>query len=188
MPMGRSGKVPVTTTIGFAGLTLVENDIANLCLLLHNRQLGQIGTDWLRLHTYLREENHQLGNILHSAEPCMERPICVSNIPYGFVRDATSTHCYCLGDQYAVIPSATGRGLFIALLTGKEAAKYFRLRGTEGTRAYNETLNKALKGRVKGVRWIDESLQQPKRFALIVSLANRFPSVAQWIARQGSLV
>ena len=80
------------------------------------------------------------------------------------------------------------RGLFIALLTGKEAAKYFRLRGTEGTRAYNETLNKALKGRVKGVRWIDESLQQPKRLALIVSLANWFPSVAQWIARQGSLV
>lgn len=93
---------------GYAGLNLVEGGVANLCLVLHRDKLRHIGHDWPSLHRFLLADNRYLGEILHAADPRREKPIVVSDLPFGFVREPVSTTCYCRGDQFAVVSSLTG--------------------------------------------------------------------------------
>src|SRR3546814_9091415 len=62
---------------------------------------------------------------LAEAEPLIDRPLAVSNIPYGFVHrpDPGQISFYRLGDQTAVIPSFSGDGMAIALHSGIAAAR-----------------------------------------------------------------
>ncbi len=111
---------------GYAGLQLVEDGIANLCLVVDGGAFRARGGQWHALLDTLADELPQLGERLVDAEPQSGQPLAISRIPYGFVhRPDAYGHpaLFRLGDQAAVIPSFSGDGMAIALHSGMAAAQ-----------------------------------------------------------------
>ena len=119
---------------GYGGISLVETDVANLCLVVRRSALRKIG-GWDELLSSLLEENLRLGQRLQGATALWKRPLAVSPIPYGYFASGP-VGPWCVGDQAAVIPSFTGDGMAIALhsaslaahmyLAGKSQEEYYR--------------------------------------------------------------
>lgn len=110
---------------GYAGLQLVEDSVANLCLLVRADIFAALGRTWNDLLARLVEEPH-LDRRLGGAEALLERPLTISGVPYGFIhRDSAGapTNLFRLGDQATVIPSFCGDGMAIALHSGRLAAR-----------------------------------------------------------------
>ena len=112
---------------GYAGLQPVEDGAANLCCLVQRKELQQLGGRWEHLLAAMQRQCGLLRERLQGAQALLEKPLAVSAIPYGYVRDA-SDGVWALGDQAAVIPSFTGDGMSIALHSGCLAAAMY-LRG-----------------------------------------------------------
>jgi flavin-dependent dehydrogenase len=107
---------------GYGGLALVENEIANLCLVVRKPVLRKLG-GWPALLTAILAENRRLRHLLGNAQPLWDRPLAVSSIPYGRLGSQfSSPSLWPLGDQFAVIPSFTGDGMSIALHSAALAA------------------------------------------------------------------
>src|SRR6201999_3729739 len=70
-------------------------------------------------------------------QPCWDRPLAISSIPYGYVR-REGDDVWRLGDQAAVIPSFAGDGMSIALHSARLAATY-HMRG-ETAAAYQRRM------------------------------------------------
>jgi flavin-dependent dehydrogenase len=110
---------------GYAGLQLVENGIANLCLVIRDDAFNDLGRGWGDLFARLLTEPH-LERRLGEAEPILDRPLTISGVPYGFIhRGAKSApaNLFRVGDQAAVIPSFCGDGMAIAVHSGRLAAQ-----------------------------------------------------------------
>lgn len=105
---------------GYGGLCLVEEDAANLCLVVRRKRLRQVG-GWPQLLTALLTENRLVRQRLAGGRPVWERPLAISSIPYGYLAEPPSD-LWRIGDQAAVIPSFTGDGMAIALHSGALAA------------------------------------------------------------------
>lgn len=106
---------------GYGGLALVENDAANLCLVVRSSRLRKLG-GWREVLAGLLEENAHICRRFAGAGALWERPLAISSIPYGYMSSRTSG-VWCVGDQAAVIPSFTGDGMAIALHSGALAAE-----------------------------------------------------------------
>lgn len=110
---------------GYAGLEPVEEDKANLCLVVTKQQFARCGKNWDDLLKEISAGAPLLAQRLVDAQPCLPRPLSIFNIPYGFVYQPPADHpagLYRLGDQMAVIPSMFGYGMSIALYTAHLAA------------------------------------------------------------------
>jgi flavin-dependent dehydrogenase len=108
---------------GYGGLSLIETETANLCLVVHRAELQRAG-NWSELLAAVLSENPHVLQRMQGAEALWEKPLAVSPIPYGYL---VSQPCgtWCVGDQAAVVPSFTGDGLAIALHSGALAAEMF---------------------------------------------------------------
>lgn len=108
---------------GYGGLSLIENDIANLCLVVRRSALRTIG-GWPQLLASILNANRHLRQLFKEATPLWPRPLAISPIPYGFL--ARESHgLWRIGDQAAIIPSFTGDGISIALHSAALAAQMF---------------------------------------------------------------
>jgi flavin-dependent dehydrogenase len=113
---------------GYAGLQLVEQDIANLCLVVSRKCFEQVGKSWDSLLDHIVDECPHLAERLQGTEPLFERPLSIFQIPYGFLHLADPTEpqgLFRVGDQVGVIPSFTGEGMSIALHSGYLTASIF---------------------------------------------------------------
>jgi flavin-dependent dehydrogenase len=121
---------------GYGGLSLIEDDIANLCLVVRRAALRSSG-GWPQLLALISGGNRHLRQLLSGATPLWQRPLAISSIPYGYLV-RKSAGLWCVGDQAAVIPSFTGDGISIALHSAALAAQMF----IEGSSAadYNRAL------------------------------------------------
>lgn len=109
---------------GYGGLSMIEGGSANLCFLIERKALRLIGTDWNSLASHIAHHNWAASHYLDGAEPLFRNFVTAANIPYGFVRrEPPDDGVFCVGDQMAVIPSLTGDGMTIALVTGTRAAQ-----------------------------------------------------------------
>jgi flavin-dependent dehydrogenase len=108
---------------GYGGLALIENNIANLCFVLRQRQVRTLG-GWHEILSAVRNEVPAIAQILNGATQCWPKPLAISPIPYGYVAKS-SGGIWRLGDQAAVIPSFTGDGMSIALHTAELASRMF---------------------------------------------------------------
>jgi flavin-dependent dehydrogenase len=105
---------------GYAGIQMVEDDAANLCLLIRRSAFRRAGGDWPGLLAWLMRLpafRARFGD----ARPLLDRPLTITGIPYGHVHRGPDT-AYRLGDQAAVIPSFCGDGMGIALHSAALAA------------------------------------------------------------------
>lgn len=108
---------------GYGGLSLIEDQVANLCLVVRRCTLRNLG-GWPELLAAILAGNCHLRQLLDGAHPLWPRPLAVSPIPYGYFA-AQDRGLWCVGDQAAVIPSFTGDGISIALHSGALAAEMF---------------------------------------------------------------
>jgi len=124
---------------GYAGLQMIENGIANLCLLIDRDRYRLCGGSWENLLAYLKTSSAVLADQLTEAEPLLAQPLTIYQVPYGFIhqpRASDPAGLFRLGDQACVIHSFTGDGMSIALhsamlavravLDGKNADSFHR--------------------------------------------------------------
>ena len=135
---------------GYAGLQLVEDGVANLCLLVDKRRLGQGGGQWPGLFGSLFDEPH-LARRLGDAHEILDRPLTISGVPYGFVHRTGGT-AFRLGDQAGVIPSFSGDGMSIALHSARVAARAV----VEGASAetYHARLRRDIAAQIARATWL----------------------------------
>jgi flavin-dependent dehydrogenase len=112
---------------GYAGLQLVEADLAVLCVLISTARMRSLGGRWENLLDALATECPPLGSRLAGAQASLARPLAVAGLPYGYLyvpderRDPPGL--FRLGDQAAVIGSLSGDGVAVALASGSFAAR-----------------------------------------------------------------
>ena len=102
---------------GYIGAIVVEEEFVTLCWVMqraapaHRRRLGSPGVYFTH--------NRRFSPSYSPAPSPMNKPVAVAAIPYGYLRrEALSPAIFPVGDQIAVIPSFTGDGMSIALLSG----------------------------------------------------------------------
>jgi menaquinone-9 beta-reductase len=111
---------------GYAGMQLVEHGRAVLCLIVSAKRFRSAGAHWDGLLGSLAAEAPHLACRLRGATTCLERPLAIAAIPYGYLCStvrAAPANLFRLGDQACVIPSLTGNGVAIALASGTLAAR-----------------------------------------------------------------
>lgn len=163
---------------GYGGLSLVENDAANLCLVIRRSRLMRLG-GWHEILAVLTDENALLARRLSGAQALWERPLAISSIPYGYISEKKDG-IWRVGDQAAVIPSFTGDGMAIALHSGTQAAEMF-LSG-RGAADYSCAMGRHLRGGMGLAMLLSRAMIHPIGRA-IASWAALPPWAIQWIAR-----
>ena len=126
---------------GYGGLSLVERDHANLCLVVRRSALRSAG-GWDALLAAILAGNKRMRDFLERAETLWPRPLAISPIPYGYLAPEPRG-LWRLGDQAAVIPSFTGDGMSIALHSAALATGMY-LEG-KSVDAYNRALHDQLR-------------------------------------------
>jgi flavin-dependent dehydrogenase len=164
---------------GYGGLSLVENETANLCLVIRKSRLQQVG-GWRELLRALTEENTLIAKRLENAESLWARPLAVSSIPYGYISDRDDG-VWRLGDQAAVIPSFTGDGMAIALHSGALSAEMC-VAGRKPSDYHRDLKIQLAKG-MRAATWLSRAMvsRTGQRMAPIV--IPLLPQPIGWIAR-----
>jgi menaquinone-9 beta-reductase len=163
---------------GYGGLSLVENDAANLCLVVQRNRLRRLG-GWPGLLARLREENRHVGQRLQDATSLRDRPLAIYPIPYGYLA-SPADGLWRLGDQAAVISSFTGDGMSIALHSGALAAQMFHDAKTAAE--YQEELKNHLRRSMSlSTRLSRAMIAGPGRTVAPYALS-LFPHLMEWIA------
>lgn len=165
-------------TGGYGGLSIVEDDIVNLCLVVRGPELRKVG-GWAKLLETILDENRHLQSCLQDSKPLWEKPLAISPIPYGYFA-GLSDGLWCVGDQAAVIPSFTGDGMAIALHSAALAAQMYLNRETASR--YHKLLHAQL-GRTMSVAGFVSRMMVTRFGRRLVPLSLAlFPNVARWIA------
>jgi flavin-dependent dehydrogenase len=129
---------------GYAGLQLVEDGDANLCLLLRRGRFRRFGRRWPDLLAHLLDSCPHLAERLAGSTPRWHRPLAIFRLPYGYLDrrgagdDIWRDRVWRLGDQAAVTPSFTGDGMAMALHGARLAAETALAGG--GAAAYRRRL------------------------------------------------
>ena len=162
---------------GYAGLTLVENNMVNLCLVVTRRMFVRIG-GWELLFASLRDMPF-LGERLARSRSLVTRPLAISAIPYGHVQTG-SEGIWRLGDQAAVIPSFCGEGIAIALQSALMAAEYYM--GGKSAEEFQRSFARRIRAQVKLTTLLSPILTHRRGQALAMTLAALTPKLVSQIA------
>ncbi len=163
---------------GYGGLSLVEGEMANLCLVARRSAL-RITRGWDGLLAALLRENDRLRGYLGSATAQWPRPMAISPIPYGYIASGMRG-LWRVGDQAAVIPSFTGDGVSIALHSAALAAQMF-LAG-ESAEGYGRALRAQLSRGMRLATWLSRAMVTTAGRKLGVPALSLFPQAMRWIA------
>ncbi|HEV2485356.1 MAG TPA: FAD-dependent monooxygenase [Terracidiphilus sp.] len=163
---------------GYGGLSLVEADEANLCLVVRRARLRALG-GWTELLASIRDDNHLIRQRLQGAKPLWPRPLALSSIPYGYLSQCPSG-LWCIGDQAAVIPSFTGDGMSIALHSAALAAEMY-LAG-ESALCYSRRLRDQLGRGMSLATLLSQAIVTGAGRNLASIGLSLFPSAMRWIA------
>ncbi len=167
---------------GYAGLARVEDGVANLCLVVRQRQFKRFGGRWDGLLDSLRAEVPALRQRLTEAAPCDDRPLALASIPYGFVhRRSDGPGPWRLGDQAAVIPSFAGEGISIAFHSARLAAETYLADGDSAR--YRARLAAELAGRIRYATLISRLLVHPAGQSVAMTATQLVPGLIGAVAR-----
>jgi flavin-dependent dehydrogenase len=166
---------------GYAGLTCVEDGIADLGWIAHRDELQRAGG----IESLLQDMQRQcplLAERLAGAHRCFPKPLAISPIPYGYVRRESQDGLWWLGDQAAVIPSFTGDGMSIALHSGRLAARMY-LAGSDAS-GYQQALASQLRCQVAMATAFSRGLIWPPTRSAMLFAARIWPGSMAWLARR----
>jgi flavin-dependent dehydrogenase len=163
---------------GYGGLSLVERDVANLCLVVRQAELRRIG-GWQELLASILDDNRHLKQLLQGAKALWDRPLAISSIQYGHLA-GQPFGLWCVGDQAAVIPSFTGDGMSIALHSATLASEMY-LAG-ESAEQYNHKLHAQLSLEMKLATGLSRTVVTSAGRSLALFGLSLFPNAMRWIA------
>jgi flavin-dependent dehydrogenase len=163
---------------GYGGLSLVERDVANLCLVVRQAELRRVG-GWQELLASVLGDNRHLKQRLQGAKALWDRPLAISSIPYGHLA-GQPFGLWCVGDQAAVIPSFTGDGMSIALHSAALATEMY-LAG-ESTAHYNHRLHAQFSRGMSLATRLSRSMVTKAGRSLALFGLSLFPNAMRWIA------
>lgn len=109
---------------GYAGLQMIEEGVANLCLVLRRDRLAALGARWEDVLAMVAPLSPCL-TMIADCNPLFPRPVTIANLPYGRIHAPLpgGDGIHRLGDQAAMTASLTGDGMAIALRSGWLAAQ-----------------------------------------------------------------
>ena len=163
---------------GYGGIALVENDVANLCLVVRRSNLRKLG-GWTELLASIRHHNPEIHERLFAATALWQRPLAISPIPYGYLASQPGA-LWCIGDQAAVIPSFTGDGMAIALHSAALAAQ-MHLAGRSSAEYHHQLRSQLSRGMSLATMLSRAIVTGPGRGLAPLGLS-LFPSAMRWIA------
>lgn len=166
---------------GYAGLQMVEDGRANLCLVVRRAQLARIGGNWRAVCDWLVTCN-SLYDMLANAEPLFERPLTIANLAYGPPSKGLDTGPVMrLGDQWGMTASLTGDGMAIALRSAFLAARCI----TEGQDAptYHRRLAGEARSQITRAMALQNLLDRPILRQVGCRLARLHPPLLTYAAR-----
>ena len=163
---------------GYGGISLIEDGLANLCLVVRRAMLHALGS-WTRLLEEICAGNKLLRERLNGATPVWERPLAVGWIPYGFLARARDG-VWRVGDQAAVIPSFTGDGMAIALHSGTLAAEMHLAGASE--ELYQRRLAGQLRRGMKLASAVSAAMVNPAGQRVVGRVLPVLPQAMRWIA------
>ena len=163
---------------GYGGLSLVEGDAANLCLVVRRARLRAVG-GWPALLAAILEDNPLLRRRLHDAKPLWPRPLALSSIPYGHL-SSHAAGLWRLGDQAAVIPSFAGDGMSIALHSAALAVETYLDGGSP--ELFSRRIHGQLRPAMSLAVFIARLLLSGAGRTLAPGALSLFPPALSWIA------
>ncbi len=163
---------------GYGGIALVENDAANLCLVVRRQTLRGHG-GWPQLLAAICSENRRLAEFLENAQRLFASPLAISPIPYGYLA-GQSRGLWCIGDQAAVIPSFTGDGISIALHSAALAAQVFLAGGSIND--YERMLRAQLRRSMALAMWISKAAVTRVGRVVALPALSLSPGAMRWVA------
>ncbi len=169
---------------GYAGLQMIENGIANLCLLVDRDRYRLCGGSWENLLAYLKTSSAVLADQLTEAKPLLAQPLTIYQVPYGFIhqpRAGDPGGLFRLGDQACVIHSFTGDGMSIALHSAMLAVRTV-LEGKDG-RSFHRQLAADLRGQMKRADAIYALMNNPATQAASFKISRFWPASLKIAAR-----
>ena len=156
---------------GYAGLQLVEDGVANLCLLVRRERFEAAGRTWPALLDHLLAEPH-LRARLGDARELSARPLTIADVPFGFLHSDAGDRLpdvFRLGDQAAVIASFSGDGMSIALHSATLAARALMEDADAG--AYHARLRADIARPVRLASWLQRRVETwPGRRPIVFGL------------------
>lgn len=165
---------------GYAGLELVEDGIANLCLVLRRATVKALAPGWAALRDHLAAASPRLGERLFGASPHWDKPLAVV-CPAGGHRESEAQGLYRVGDRLAHIPPLAGDGLAIALGSAALAADHIR-RGASAA-AYLAGARRLTRRPVRLAGALARLLAHGAAPALLVGAASMAPGVIAAFAK-----
>jgi flavin-dependent dehydrogenase len=167
---------------GYAGLQLIEDGIANLCLLVDRAHFDADGQAWPSVFAMLERKDTHLARRLTGATPLLDRPLSIFRVPYGYVHRAPEQPgVFRLGDQAAVIPSFCGDGMAIALHSARLAAATV-LRGGDPA-SYHAAMRRDAGPPVRLAHGLYRLARSPSARALLLAATTRWPALLRTAAR-----
>jgi flavin-dependent dehydrogenase len=163
---------------GYGGLSLVERDVANLCLVVRRARLRRIG-GWTELLASVLDDNRHIQQCLQDAKALWDRPLAISSIPYGYLA-GRPFGLWCVGDQAAVVPSFTGDGMSIALHSAALATEMYM--ADESADKYYRRLHAQLGRGMSLATWLSRAMVSSAGRNLAPFGLSLFPGAMRWIA------
>jgi flavin-dependent dehydrogenase len=170
---------------GFAGVVPVEGGTVSVCWMTTHDSPTFNGLEWKQQFAHIARRSPPF-EILLDAEPLAERPAATAGTPYGYTRrEAIAPHVFAVGDQLAVIPSFTGDGTSIALLSGIMAARAFAGGQTAG--AFQSMFARKIAGQFRWARTVDYLFTHKTTRWFGVRVASVVPGIVAPLARRTRL-
>jgi flavin-dependent dehydrogenase len=171
---------------GYIGAILVEEEIVTLCWVMHGALLQRIGADWGAQAAHLARQSPLLAELLDGAKPRWNKPVAVAAIPYGYLRRETlSPAIFPVGDQLAVIPSFTGDGMSIALLSGIAAAQ--AVLAGDSAEAFQRGMIARLGSQFRWASMVNVLFETRRLHPLTIGTARLLPRLVTWLAQSTRL-
>jgi flavin-dependent dehydrogenase len=169
---------------GYAGLQLVERNMANLCLVVSQECFQQVGKSWDNLIRHVTRECPPLADRLQGANAVFDRPLSIFQIPYGFIHvpeEGEPQGLFRLGDQVGVIPSFTGEGMSMALHSGCLAASTFLQHGRASS-IFHRRMREDIRHQVRFASALNRAARHFLGQKTIFHVCSLWPAVMQQVA------
>jgi flavin-dependent dehydrogenase len=171
---------------GYMGAIIVEEEIVTLCWVLHSDLLQQIGADWQSQAAFFARQSPLFAALLDGAKPRWSKPVAVAAIPYGYLRrEPISPAIFPVGDQLAVIPSFTGDGMSIALLSGIAAAQ--AVLAGESADVFQRRMIARLAPQFRWASFVNVLFETKRLHPLTIGTAKILPRLVTWLAQSTRL-
>jgi len=162
---------------GYAGLQMIEDGIANLCLLVQREIFQGCGAGWEPLLDDLKRQSPYLAGQLQDAAQAWPQPLSIYRVPYGFMhrhRPGDPAQLFRLGDQACVIHSFTGDGMAVALHSA--ALAVHMIQGGGQAAAYHRRLARDVSGQMRRANLLSSLLNHAALQPAMFGMARLWPA------------